>query len=59
VIAHELLHCHTRDAENVIEGLDGQIHRDALAQVEQRHEHAIEQAIERLSHALVRGIGLA
>lgn len=53
VIVHELLHALHRDIDNVLSGLDGQLHRDAQNVVEWQYRHALEGMIERLALRLV------
>ena len=54
LVVHELLHLVTRDVRGVIADLEGDLHRDVYAKVEERWQFAEEQAVDRLAAALVR-----
>jgi hypothetical protein len=53
IVVHELLHLLVRDLDEVIDSLDGQLHRDAFTVTENRYCHEIEGLIDRLSYRLV------
>jgi hypothetical protein len=53
IAVHELLHLVTREAEYVLDIVDGHLHRDSQELVERAHRHAMEGAVDRLAHRLV------
>jgi hypothetical protein len=53
VVVHELLHLVSRDLDEVVNDLEGQLHRDAFTLVDRRYLHEIEGLVDRLAYRLV------
>lgn len=56
-VVHELMHCHLRDMETYWDVVDGQMHRDVAAVAMEAYRHWQENAIEKISKALVDNWG--
>lgn len=57
-VVHELLHCSLARMRAIVqERLDGLLHRDVLAVIDETYGDAEENAIENLAQALVRSWG--
>lgn len=52
-VVHELLHLTHRDIDEVVNDLDGQLHRDAAILLERRYKQALEQFVDRMAARLV------
>lgn len=53
IVVHELLHLLVRDLDELVDSLNGQLHRDVFAVTENRYDHEIEGLVDRLSYRLV------
>lgn len=52
-IVHELLHLVTREAEFILDQIDGMLHRDVTELIERTYTHHVEGIIDELSYRLV------
>ena len=52
-VVHELLHVMTREAEFVLELLDGRLAGDLVSTIETSHKHAMEGVVDALAWRLV------
>jgi hypothetical protein len=57
IVVHELLHLVFRDVDELVDSLDGQMHRDVCAMVDKRYHHEIEGLCDRLAYRLVGMVG--
>lgn len=59
LVVHELLHLSTRDVDQVVASIEGQVHPDVYRMIDKRYDHEIEGLVDRLAYRLVELAGCA